>query len=123
MVRRYGEFVEVRTVPDGPGGGGSPSSFLWRGRVYAVRAVDAHWQERRPWWKDARTVSPGVGENSAGVCAPEGAQSSGLFRRAAGREVWRVHAQAGRSGSSGVFELGTDAPDGSGAWILLRAHD
>ncbi len=120
MVRRYDEPVEVRTVQEsGAGPIGAPSAFLWRGRLYAVRAVDGHWQERRAWWRDGPGGVPaGTGHAGAGESAPVG-----IARRPAGREIWRVRAQAGRAGDAGVFELGTEAADGTGSWRLLSAHD
>ncbi|HEU5242467.1 MAG TPA: DUF6504 family protein, partial [Ornithinibacter sp.] len=30
-----------------------PTAFIWRGRLYVVRDVLAHWRERRAWWRDA----------------------------------------------------------------------
>lgn len=59
MVRRYEEPIEVRAARQaesaaGEGGApGAPDAFVWRGRLYVVREVLDHWQERRPWWRDA----------------------------------------------------------------------
>ena len=75
MVRRYEEPIEVRaraaersrssatsvpvagdiggddrTIPSGDSGEQVPTAFLWRGRLYVVRAVLGHWSQRRPWW-------------------------------------------------------------------------
>ena len=46
MTRRYADQVEVKAAA------GTPELFLWRGRVYQVRAVLAHWAEARPWWQE-----------------------------------------------------------------------
>ena len=43
MVRRYEESIEVRANDP------QPEAFVWRGRLYVVRAVLDHWQERRAW--------------------------------------------------------------------------
>ena len=59
-MRRYADPVEVRQGSvDGPGGPGEgPQQFLWRGRLWKVRAVLAHWVETGPWWQStgARAV-------------------------------------------------------------------
>jgi Family of unknown function (DUF6504) len=54
MSRRYAEQVEVRIGSEsmsGPDLGilrtAAPSQFLWRGRLYLVRVVLAHWVEDR----------------------------------------------------------------------------
>ena len=127
MVRRYEEAVEVRTVPaggaGGPGGAGgtavatAPDAFVWRGRLYVVRAVLDHWQERRAWWRDAR-------------------EGRDVLTDARERQVWRVEASPGRLAGVGVYDLGLDHaedpdhPDGSGGsggsgghWRLLRVAD
>ena len=95
MVRRFDEPIQVQLS-----GAGGPAAFLWRQRLYAVREVDASWQERRSWWRDGE----------------EGPTRSD-------RRVWRVRAQAGRNGSSGVYEIGSDGPDAGGPWVLLCAQD
>ncbi len=91
MVRRVDEPVHVRV------GEQAPEAFLWRGRLYAVRGIDAHWSERRSWWRDA-TEGPGD------------------------RQVWRVRAQAGRADTPGIYELGDDGAS-AGSWTLLCRHD
>jgi hypothetical protein len=77
-VRTYGEAVDVR--PARPGLEGveavdgtdvfdavdgdeavAPGQFLWRGRLYVVRAVLAHWVELGPWW----TGQTGTGSTGA----------------------------------------------------------
>ena len=58
MVRRYEEPVEVRVEAAAPAGDCSlavrtrPRAFVWRGRLFVVREVLDHWQERRAWWRD-----------------------------------------------------------------------
>ncbi len=51
MVRRYDEVIEVRETSSS-----GPAAFLWRGRLYAVRAVLGHWRERRAWWLEGATA-------------------------------------------------------------------
>src|SRR4051794_41280225 len=69
MVRRVGESIEVRVagVPDD-----APMSFLWRGRLYVVRAVLGHWRERREWW--AAAAAPALHGDEGGA-APGGSGS------------------------------------------------
>ncbi len=100
MVRRIDEPIEVRlAAPRTRGPEGSPAAFRWRGRAYAVTAVEGHWRERRPWWRADRAVL---------------ADSD--------RRVWRVLARP-HGGSPGVYEVGCDGPANSGPWLLLRRHD
>ena len=50
-MRSYGEAVQVRTAPvDLDTLEVAPTQFLWRGRLYVVRAVLAHWIELGAWW-------------------------------------------------------------------------
>ena len=120
MTRRVGETIEVQAAaaPDGEGEGGQPRVFLWRGRVYRVTSVVDHWQERSAWW---RATAEGVPLDVAG--AP--------------RQVWRVAAQAGRSGAEGIYDLLLDPCAASTAstastvstapaapvWSLVRTQD
>jgi hypothetical protein len=103
MARLYDhperDAVEVR--PDV--GGQRPSQFLWRGRLYVVRAVLAHWVEVGAWWR-ARL--------------PDGLPAR-IDER--GREVWRVEAHAGRTAPAGVYDLAYD--EAAASWTLARALD
>lgn len=106
MVRRYEEPIEVSTQVRGPATGWDidPRAFVWRGRHYAVRAIQERWAERRSWWLDR-----------SGRCdAPDGPGSE--------RKIWRVEAASGRT-RAGVFDIGLDGRDGRGPWLLLRAQD
>lgn len=104
MSRRYQEQIEVRVGPAAEHGvrleGALPSvgvqtlaqdevptQFLWRGRVHLVRAVQAQWSQRVPWW---RVESQGDGQGE--VAALE-------------HRVWRVEAGAGRVCGTGVYDL------------------
>jgi hypothetical protein len=72
MARRVGEPVTVKVQTDAEASAahpaGAPTSFLWRGRLYVVRAVHGQWRERRAWWTSAvaRAVH-GVGEQGTPV--------------------------------------------------------
>ena len=118
-MRRYDDPVEVRkgwvTGIEGP------EQFLWRGRLWKVRAVLAHWVETGPWWQ------------SSGVRAVIGSDEAARRRQApaapAGdllveRELWRVEAGRGAGGGAdggGVFDLSFDWTDGR--WQLVGCAD
>jgi hypothetical protein len=137
QMRRYDDPVEVRRgmVP-GPGGQEEgPEQFLWRGRLWKVCDVVAHWVETGPWWQSSG-VHAVLGSDEPDASASGAAGSSGSFGTAGGavaldlaaeREVWRVEAArgltaAGTGGSGrGVFDLVLDWTDGS--WQLTRCAD
>lgn len=102
-MRKYDDPVEVRKGwIDGAGLEG-PEQFLWRGRLWKVREVVAHWVETGAWWQ-AR-------EQAVGDLLAE-------------REMWRVEAGRGSGaveGSSGVFDLAFDWADGR--WQLVGCVD
>lgn len=129
MVRRYGEPIEVRAaadrqpVPQGTGtprgcqpgeehgdthpsaaDGPAPDAFIWRGRLYVVRALLGHWHERRPWWREALD--------------PRGSAPRDLLSELE-HEVWRVEAGPGRLHASGVYDLARE----DRGWRLLRVAD
>lgn len=109
MVRRYDEAIEVRTVPAEGGAtvvATAPDSFVWRGRLYVVRAVLDHWREQPGWWRHVRDAT-------GGEVLPDTRE----------RQVWRVEASPGRLAGRGVYDLGLDRADGGGLgdWQLLRA--
>jgi hypothetical protein len=89
--RVYGEAVEVQAREDG-----RPIRFVWRSRLYTVRAILEHWVINREWWRD-----PGSPQSETGQ--PE-------------LEFWRVEAAPGPSMTPGVYELRRDAA--TGAWTL-----
>jgi hypothetical protein len=142
VVRRYAEPVLVGTAsrltpdsladieqaPPGPGGyaAASPMWFEWAGRRYHVRAILAHWRERRAWWRevlDADSASdPSVVSPASSTECP-----SAIAVAARERLVWRVEAGPGWLTRTGVFDLACDetspgdpAPCG---WLLLRVSD
>ncbi|HEX3005320.1 MAG TPA: DUF6504 family protein [Angustibacter sp.] len=157
MVRRYDELIEVRTAPVAPGPAGAddgpaaPVAFVWRDRLYVVRAVVSHWYERRVWWRetaasallglrsDVQLAAQGAaiaGRSSAALLEPApdragGSERPGSAVAPAEREVWRVEAAAGRSSPVGVYDLVLDpaidpvdpAGDGPGTWRLARLSD
>lgn len=100
MMRRYDDPVEVRrgTVQEADG----PEQFLWRGRLWKVRSVLAHWVEN-----GSRRRSDDVGLQAE------------LLRRE--RELWRVRAGRGGLEADGVFDLSFDGHDGS--WQLVGCED
>lgn len=114
-MRRYDDPVEVRRgLVTGVEG---PEQFLWRGRLWKVRAVVAHWVETAPWWQ------------SSGVRAVVGSAEVGTASGPAGdllveRELWRVEAGRGAgpgADGGGVFDLSFDWSDGR--WQLVGCAD
>lgn len=96
-MRQYDDPVEVRR-----GDREQPEQFLWRGRLWKVRAVVAHWVETTPWWSAGATATELLGE----------------------RELWRVEAGRGgarEDGGWGVFDLSFDWTDG--CWQLVGCAD
>ena len=148
-MRRYDDPVEVRRgMVAGPGGTQEgPEQFLWRGRLWKVCDVMAHWVETGAWWRSRGAgavlgtdledaVAPvGVGGGSrSGVAATAGSSAPSVSGDLlAEREVWRVEAARGLvaaravgpdgspGGGRGVFDLTFDWADGS--WRLTRCAD
>jgi len=126
MVRRYDDPVDVQRRDEEPG------QFLWRGRLYVVRGILAHWVEAGRWWcaPSARAI---YAADVTGGAAPEtpGPETPGPETPGPepGRteiddgelEVWRVEATSGRSAGVGVYDLCFDWS--AGAWTLLRSLD
>jgi hypothetical protein len=106
-VRRYDDPVEVRR------GGDAPEQFLWRGRLWKVREVLAHWVETGPWWQ-SMGVRAVIGSDDP---APVPERPTDLL---AERELWRVEAGIGPA-TSGVFDLSFDWADGH--WQLIGCAD
>lgn len=127
-MRQYDDPVEVRRGHgEGPGGPvEGPEQFLWRGRLWKVRAVLAHWVETGPWWqsRDVRAVIGTDVETSttqrSHEPAREPAQTSNLDLLAE-RELWRVEAGHGADSVGGVFDLAFSWDDG--AWQLVACAD
>ncbi|HEX6519867.1 MAG TPA: DUF6504 family protein [Streptosporangiaceae bacterium] len=93
MNRSYGEPVDVQARDDG-----RPVRFVWRGRLYTVRAIVEHWVINREWWQQ-----------------PEGEprQPELVF--------WRVEASPGQGLAVGVYELRRDVAENT--WTLRRVSD
>ena len=123
-MRRYDDPVDVRKgMVDGSEG---PEQFLWRGRLWKVHAVVAHWVETGAWWESsgARAVLGTDTGLEAGLEGGGGRALSVLPDLTAEREVWRVVASRGRLSAEhggGVFDLLFDWAEGS--WRLARCVD
>ena len=114
-MRRYDDPVEVRRGQ--VSGVEAPEQFLWRGRLWKVRAVLAHWVETGAWWQSA-TARAALGDVTGDEPA---AQTTGaLGDLLAERELWRVEA-GDRPEGAGVFELSFDWADGR--WQLVACAD
>ena len=77
-MRRYDDPVETRMgLVSGIEG---PEQFLWRGRLWKVRAVVAHWVETGPWWQSggARAV---IGSDEIMGFATAQVESDGISER------------------------------------------
>ena len=128
-MRRYDDPVETRMGR--VQGVEGPEQFLWRGRLWKVRAVVAHWVETTPWWQSsgARAVI-GSADQPAGS---SGAEAGGEAEVALSsgdllveRELWRVEAgrgpaSVGAADGGGVFDLSFDW--GDGRWQLVGCAD
>ena len=100
MNRVYGEPVEVQARADG-----RPTRFVWRSRLYTVRAILEHWVVNREWWRDPGDAGdPGHGGDP-------GSEPGQLEL-----EFWRVEAAPGQGMTPGVCELRRDAT--SGTWTV-----
>lgn len=122
-MRRYADPVEVRRgATEGVEG---PEQFLWRGRLWKVRAVLAHWVETGPWWHSATVravIGAEDGSDGTGPGVDDGGASWSLGELITEREMWRVEAARGASyDGGGVFDLCFDWADGS--WQLVGCVD
>ena len=130
-MRRYDDTIEVRRGL--VNGTEAPEQFLWRGRLWLVHDVMAHWVETGAWWEQDQVRSL-LGTDDADD-ADDADGSGGSHGPAAGsdllgeREVWRVGAASGRagfragvpSGQRGIFDLVFDW--GAGQWRLQHSVD
>jgi hypothetical protein len=139
MTRLYADPVEVSRRDD------APELFLWRGRLYQVRDVLAHWVEAGQWWRSTAATALTAGDQMPSaqaddlVLAPipsspkwaqrawgEPAPDVGASVGPAGvddreREYWRVEASAGRTAGGGVYDLCLDWS--RGGWTVARVLD
>ena len=117
-MRRYDDPVDVRRGMGEPGVEG-PEQFLWRGRLWKVRAVLAHWVETGPWWQ-----SPGVraviGSDERAVSQPRRPGTPRATCGRAGAVARRGRPRPGRP-RRGVFDLSFDWSDGR--WQLVGCAD
>jgi hypothetical protein len=128
-MRRYDDPVEVRRgMVDGPGGTQEgPEQFLWRGRLWKVRDVVAHWVETGPWWQSAGVHAVLGADDAPGATGATATVTAGVRTDLlAEREVWRVEASRGLAASHtgagpGLFDLVFDWADGT--WKLTRCED
>ena len=88
MNRAYGEPVNVLARDDG-----RPTRFVWRNRLYTVRAILEHWVITREEAEDPRS-EPGHPD----------------------LEFWRVEARPGPGTTAGVYELRREAA--TNAWAV-----
>ena len=126
-MRLYDDPVEVRR-----GETEGPDQFLWRGRLWKVRAVVAHWVETAPWWHSTSAQAL-VGTDGGDTHART--QDSTVPTVGADllveRELWRVEAGRGMAAvsgpdgesvhTSGVFDLAFSWSDGR--WQLVGCAD
>jgi hypothetical protein len=94
MSGTYGEPVQVKARPDG-----RPVRFVWRSRLYTVRAIWEHWVINREWWREPA---------DSGDAGTEPGQPELMF--------WRVEAAPGQGMTPGVYELRQDVA--TGAWTI-----
>ena len=66
-MRRYDDPVETRMGQ--VSGTDGPEQFLWRGRLWKVRAVLAHWVETGPWWQSTGARAA-IGYSSPPLATP-----------------------------------------------------
>jgi hypothetical protein len=131
-MRRYDDTIEVRRGL--VNGAEAPEQFLWRGRLWLVHDVMAHWVETGPWWQQAQVRSLLGTDRPDRLDRLESAGGAGGADAPAGdllaeREVWRVGAASGRvgfragvaSGQRGIFDLVFDW--GAGEWRLQHSVD
>ena len=130
-MRRYDDPVEVRRgMVAGPGGTQEgPEQFLWRGRLWKVCDVMAHWVETGAWWRsrgagavlgteteDAAVGGVSVGAGTgAGVGAGGGTGAGGV----AARTAWSGSPGSPGSGPS-VSGSSVSGPSVSGDLLAER---
>jgi hypothetical protein len=126
-MRRYDDPVETRMGQ--VSGTEGPEQFLWRGRLWKVRAVLAHWVETGPWWQSGGVRAVIGSDDPVGQEGLHGADLRGADLLGE-RELWRVEAGRGPAGGpdgdgdndwGGVFDLSFDWSDGR--WALVGCAD
>ncbi len=105
----YGEPADVQARPDG-----RPLRFVWRGRLYTVRAILEHWVINREWWRD-----PADSESPTDPTDPERPRDPGHPHPGHPElEFWRVEASSGAGITPAVYELRREPA--TGTWTLRR---
>ncbi|HEY3556266.1 MAG TPA: DUF6504 family protein [Kribbella sp.] len=122
----FDDAVEVHSVP--VDGVQTPDQFLWRGRLWRVRAVRSQWTETAAWWErgvigTGRTFDSLARINADTVAEVCSAAAVGVLDAEWGpeRSVFRVEAGCGRDGRQEMFDLAHDPH--SGRWQLERVTD
>jgi len=122
----FDDAVEVHSVP--VDGVQTPDQFLWRGRLWLVRAVRSQWTETAAWWErgvigTGRTFDSLARINADTVAEVCSAAAVGVLDAEWGpeRSVFRVEAGCGRDGRQEMFDLAHDPH--SGRWQLERVTD
>ena len=106
MSRSYGEPIDVQARPDG-----RPLRFVWRSRLYTVRAILEHWVIDREWWREP--ADPGDPSTPGDPSAP------GTGPAQPELEFWRVEASTGTGLPPGVYELRREPA--TGTWTLRQS--
>lgn len=136
-MRWYDEAIEVRRGL--VSGEEAPTQFLWRNRLWVVRAIIAHWIETGAWWEQpgvsvlfGSVGADGVGGGDTACAAGDTAWAAGEEAPRTGGgpprcadllgevEFWRVEAMRART-SAGVFDVSFDWA--LGQWRLARCID
>ena len=118
-MRRYDDPVEVRKGADE-----DPDQFLWRGRLWQVREVVAHWVETGAWWARRpaaaagrlRADQPGIGSGHRPPARARGVAGGSSQGKGRCRPARPEH-----DPGFGVFDLVFSWSEGS--WQLVRAMD
>jgi hypothetical protein len=112
MNRVYGEPVEVQARADG-----RPLRFVWRSRLYTVRAILEHWVINREWWRDPGGSGPSAEPRDSGDSMDSGQLGDpGSQTDQPELEFWRVEAAPGPGMTPGVYELRQEPA--AGTWTL-----
>ena len=115
-MRRYDDPVETRMGQ--VSGTEGPEQFLWRGRLWKVRAVLAHWVETGPWWQSGGARAVIGSDDPVAETADRGAGGLRGADLLGERELWRVEAGRGPGGGDGAIDGAVDAIDGGGVFDL-----
>lgn len=136
MARRYRDSVQVQTRPAPDSSVTAPAAFVWRGRLYVVRALLDHWHERRDWWRDvadgdepveAMTEMTEMTEVTEVTEVTQMPATEAIGLSELEQDVWRVEASAGRLQGRGVYDLvrrgERDGRAQDHQWRLVRVAD